>query len=449
MDKIIEAFKDFDFGVAFSSLSGEQIIMALLGFIISIFAGFFFGGAIFYALGVKSGKKAAKKKKKTEFTSADNAYQKIEQANLDSLLDSLVTAGADDIFSDDLELIEDDVIEETPTATKEETAEEDAEKAKSLGIVNELEDEEFKAMIETRRKNLPIFTRDEILMYVETLKNYGGRAVVERRNKTMNYDRAKVGGNTFMVMYERKSTPIMLVRLHLNTVNKLIEQMGDCVVPAPALGPDWYSVVFKAMANSAVLMLTTVKLAYKYTFSQEFFKNTEGKIVTDPKTVELNERELNYSLSVYDYTCHERAMAVSDTLDDEYHINYFSKSEICEYATDELNTILPTVINWRTANKPATLKTGDKMYSIIYERAGVVKLIFRADEEYIELQKTLHDNICESTFPVSRDWMWYSVVIDPKDFSEKQIKELLRYSYEYVIKIHKLNEEVASESEGK
>ena len=63
MDKIIEAFKDFDFGVAFSSLSGEQIIMALLGFIISIFAGFFFGGAIFYALGVKSGKKAAKKKK--------------------------------------------------------------------------------------------------------------------------------------------------------------------------------------------------------------------------------------------------------------------------------------------------------------------------------------------------------------------------------------------------
>ena len=256
----------------------------------------------------------------------------------------------------------------------------------------------------------------------------------------MNYDRAKVGGNTFMIMYERKSTPIMLVRLHLNTVNKLIEQMGDCAVPAPALGPDWYSVVFKAMPNSAVLMLTTVKLAYKYTFSQEFFKNTEGKIVTDPKTVELNERELNYALSVYDYTCHEMAMKVSDSLEEEYHINYFSKSEICEYATDELNTILPTSINWRTANRPATLKTGDKMFAIIYERAGVVKLIFRADEEYVELQKTLHENICESTFPVSRDWMWYSVVVDPKTFSEKQIKDLLRYSYEYVIKIHKLDE---------
>ncbi len=447
MDKFIDIIKNFNFAVAFNQLSNEQMIMAALLFLLALLAGFFFGGAAFYISGVRKGKKLVKNKK--NFTAADLAYQKREQESLDKMFDEEEILAKDVIVGDpELEFPEDtltleveatsgDVVPDNAGLIMEEVSQVETEGGeKSEGIIAELEDEEFCRLAEERRANVPVLTRDELLLYAESLRTFG-RVSTVRRSKSVSYDKVQISGNTFMVVYERKSTAILLLRLHTGTAAKLKAKIGDCICAEPSVGEDWYSCVFEPKKEIAALMMTTVKMAYKYVFSKEFYKDVNGKIICNEELTTQKEQSLTLSLVQYDYTTHAKAVALSNIIDEQYHIDYFSKSEICEFAEEQLNDIVPTNINLRAGNKPATLKAENHMYCIVYERAGIVKVIFRADDEYVDMQRNLHHNICESAFPASRDWTWYSAVID-QTYSQDMVKDLIRYSYEYVTSVHEL-----------
>ncbi len=447
---ILDIFKNFDINKVFNALSVEQLIFIGTTVFLALIAGLFLGGISFYLSGVRKGKKLVKFKKLYKPTAADEAYYSTEEDTLDKIFDSdelhsaLITTRPDAaIFGEeDVQPIigEDDLVifleghsdKPAPQAAEDKLV----VRPQAASLV--LDDENFMRLREERKAKIPVLTREEVLSYVSSLTDFGN-VIISRRKDFKPYDRCYVGDCTFLVVFERREALKLLIRLHPKSYVALRGKAPGHVSKCEEMGPDWYSWVVSDIENNNVVVATAINMAYKYVSSIDFNKSEDGEFTL--KNVELTStKEDMISALIREYKAEkdEVFVAISDMLNEKYRLDYFSKNEICKFART-IKGLVPASAQDRPGYRPATLKAGDRIYAIVFEKSGIVKIIFRADEEYVEHLQIIHPYIAESAYPASRDWKWFSAIIDDT-FTEDSVKSMLIESFNHVAKTHLLEE---------
>lgn len=447
---ILDIFKNFDIAKVFNTLSVEQIIVIGATVLISLIAGLFLGGLSFYFSGVRKGKKLVKFKKAYKPTAADEAFYSTEEDNLDKIFDSdelhsaLITTRPDAaifeengiqpiIESEELVVLLDGLNSEKEHK-EQDTEERIVPRPQAASLV--LDDVNFMKLREERKANIPVLTREEVLSYVSSLTGYGN-VIISRRKDFKPYDRCYVGDCTFLVVFERRQALKLLIRLHPKSYVALRSKAPGHVSRYEEMGPDWYSWVVSDIDNNNIVVATSINMAYKYVSSIEFNKSENDEFtLKNPELACTKEDKISALIREYKKEKDEVFVSISDMLNEKYRLDYFSKSEICKFART-IKGLVPASAQDRPGYRPATLKAGDRIYAIVFEKSGIVKIIFRADEEYIEHLQIIHPYVEESPYPASRDWKWYSAIIDDT-FTEDSVKSMLIESFNHVAKTHLL-----------
>ncbi|NCA66563.1 MAG: hypothetical protein EOM87_00715 [Clostridia bacterium] len=447
LSDITDIFTNFDINKIFTTLSIEQIIAFGAVVVFSVLAGLFLGGICFYLSGVRKGKKLVRFKKTIIPTAADEAYYTTEEDSLDKIFDSdelnsaLITTKPDNaifgsenvqpIFDEvDLVVLFDDTVEQ-----KDNLVDESKVRPQAASLV--LDDDNFMRIRAERKAKVPVLTREEVLSYVTSLSGYGN-VIISRRKDFKPYDRCYLGDCTFLIVLERKEAIKLIIRLHPKSVAALQAKAPGHVEKFEALGNDWYSWVVSDIENNNIVVATSINMAYKYVSNVEYEKNANGEFVLhNAELASTKEDLISAVIREYKVEKDEVFVSISDMLNEKYHLDYFSKSEICKFART-IKGLVPASAQDRPGYRPATLKAGERIYSIVFEKSGIVKIIFRADEEYVEHLKIIHPYVTESPYPASRDWTWYSAIIDDT-FTEDSVKSMLIESFNHVAKIHLLD----------
>lgn len=442
---------DFDINNIFELLSIEQMIAFAAVIFFSLIAGLFLGGICFYLSGVRKGKKLVKFKKVIQPTEADEEYYSSEEDTLDRMFDSdelhsaLITTKPDKSLLNIEEGIE-PILEEDnliilfeEEKTEEQQLQEEEEKAKirpeAANIV--LDDEDFMRLRAERKAKVPVLTREEVLSYVASLTGFGD-VVISRRKDYKYYDRCHIGVSTFLILLEKREAIKLLIRMHPKSYAALRDKAPGHTEKFNELGNDWYSWVVSDIENNNVIVATVIEMAYKYVSSIEYTKGEQDQFVLkNPELARTKEDKISSFMYDYKVETDEVFMSVADMLNEKYNLDYFSKNEICEFART-IKGIVPASAQDRLGYRPATLKAGERIYAIVFEKSGIVKIVFRADEEYVEHLKVIHPLITISPFPASRDWTWYSAIIDDT-YTEDSVKSMLIESFNHVAKIHLLD----------
>ncbi len=446
---ISDIFTDFDISRIFTTLSIEQLIVFAATVLFSLIAGLFLGGICFYFSGIRKGKRLVKFKKYKKPTAADEAFYSAEEDSLDKIFDSdelhsaLITTKPDSAIFDTVSvqpIIDEDnlviLFDNTEAPVIEAVKEEEAfPRPQAASLV--LDDENFMRIRAERKAKIPVLTREEVLSYVSSLSGYGN-VIISRRKDFKPYDRCYLGDCTFLIVLERREAIKLIIRLHPKSYAALRAKAPGHVEKFPEMGSDWYSWVVSDIENNNVVVSTAINMAYKYVNSVEFEKNDKGEFVLhNPELSATNEDRISGIIREYKVEKDEVFVSVSDMLNQKYNLDYFSKSEICKFART-IKGLVPASAQDRPGYRPATLKAGERIYAIVFEKSGIVKIIFRADEEYVEHLKIIHPYVTESPYPASRDWTWYSAVIDDT-FTEDSVKSMLVESFNHVAKIHLLD----------
>ncbi len=430
---------DFDINSMFELLSVEQMILFSGVIIISLLAGLFLGGILFYVSGVRKGKSLVKFRKTViQPTREDEIYYDTEEENLDKMFDSdelhsaLITTKPNLALLDEeyIEPIFEDVIPILDTPVEEQA------RPDAANIV--LNDADFMRLREERKAKVPVLTREEVLSYVSSLSGMGD-ITISRRKDYKYYDRCYIGSSTFLVLLERREAIKLLIRMHPKSYAALRQKAPQHTSKFNDLGNDWYSWIVSDIDNNNVVVATAIEMAYKYVSQAEYARGEDHKFeLKNPELANTKEDKISAFMYSYKVEDDELFMSVADTLNEKYNLDYFSKNEICEFART-IKGVVPASAQDRLGYRPATLKAGERIYAIVFEKSGIVKIIFRADEEYVEHLKVIHPLIAVSAFPESRDWTWYSAIIDDT-FTEDSVKSMLIESFNHVAKIHILDE---------
>lgn len=448
LSSILDIFNNFNIENVFNTLSIEQIIALGATVLIALIAGLFLGGLCFYFTGIKRGKKLVKFKRTIKPTAADEAYYTSEEDNLDKIFDSdelnsaLLTTKPDSaifeeggikpVFDEENLVI---LFDNEPT-TEQANAEIELEpRPQAASIV--LDDENFMKLREERKAKIPVLTREEVLCYASSLAGFGD-VIISRRKDFKPYDRCYVKDSTFLVVFERKEAIKLIIRLHPKSYAALQSKAPGHVYKYEAMGPDWYTWVVSDIENNNVVVATAINMAYKYVSNMEYNRTDSGDcVLKNPELTSTKEDLISSLIRAYKVEKDEVFVSISDMLNEKYQLDYFSKSEICKFART-IKGLVPASAQDRPGYRPATLKAGDRIYAIVFEKSGIVKIIFRADEEYVEHLQIIHPYIEESPYPASRDWTWYSAIIDDT-FTEDSVKSMLIECFNHVAKIHLLD----------
>lgn len=409
----------------FGGLTLIQIVVFFVCVILAILVGLFLGACIFYPVGVKSCLKQIQKKKAEKMASQESkqleAYvtsqesHKVQSSSLDYTESDYLL---DDIIDD--EIIDDDII--------------DDDFLLAGGASGELTsvitaDKDYIALVEKRKADVPVVSRNYLVNKIYAMNVVSDKINIEVFSPTEEepYVRVTAGGCTYLYVFVMKKVMKLFMRLHGVTYKSLKEKAGDMVEPAPDFGDDWYSLILGDFPNSIAIATNIVELSYRYTAQKEFEKTDKGIVYKGTPYTD----KVKAVADKYNPYLDSHFIAVVKDLQRRYNIAYFGKSEACAFTRKLVGKEKPSAIEF-VGNRPAILKAGETMFAIMFENYGVSKLIFRADEKYVEGLKAKHDYVKESDFPKSENWKWYSILIN-KSYTDKEVKQIIQDSYNYVV----------------
>lgn len=406
----------------FGALSIIQIVIFFVSVLLAILVGLFIGACIFYQVGAKSVLKQIQKKRAEKMATRENEQVEniVAEKEVHKVMPTTLEYSDEDYSLDD-DILDDEILDDE--ILDDDTQDEDI-KSVIYG------DKDYMALVSKRQKEVPVITRNYLINKVYSMNVVSDKISIEvfAQTQTSPFVRVTAGGCTYLYVFTLRKVMKLFVRLHEATYNSLKERAGDMIAPAPDFGSDWYSLTVGDFKNARAIVTNLVELAYRYTAQTEF-ESVDGEIRYKGESYEEHVQKVAME---YNPVQDEKFVAVIDELQKKYNLKYFGKSEACSFtSTKLLGSEKATAINL-VGNRPAILKAGEIMFGIMFETYGVGKLIFRADEKYIDALKTKHEYVKESTFPVSENWKWFSILLD-ESYSVKEIRQIIQDSYNHVI----------------
>lgn len=448
---------NFDFSNIFNGLTFEQMIMAIVAAVVAVAFGVMAGACIFYPIGYNQyGKDRAKKKTAQQ----QEEFYTAEQQQMDEWQDNTPVAAVADTFDQSLDNADDDLFDivddEEPSELQaqaaaavavEETTAEGLDAMPDTGANDmpsavraaTLEDADFARLVATNRSQKPIVNRQLVLQYcAHKLVPIAPSLPVQiiRREPTHYYDRLQVAGYTFGLVFGRRKVLKLYLRLRDNTYAALSAKAAGYVEPAPEYGTDWYSWIVTDIDHCEQVLAKVLDVSYKYTAHAEFARNSAGELC--PKN-DSYEDKICAQADSYDRERDMALVGISDSLNERYKLEYFSKSDACQYiATLRTQGDMPPTATDYYGSHPAILKAGDRIFGIVFENTSVVKVIFRADQEMVDQLSAKHPYVGLSNYPQSRDWQWYYTILDDS-YTVTDCRALLSAAYDHVVKYHQDN----------
>ena len=459
------SFKDFTINNVFSNLNIIQVILFFVAMLFVLLFGLMLGACIFYPMAIKRIRKLGL------YTAPDKKqanYYKKEDQNIEAQMEAMdakpsastvmMNFDEEEFDLDEIVLEEEEVVlteSATPTGNRPLSDELDvglisvAENSGEAGndAASVMDDPDFNALVEKRKQEIPVLTRRNILKHVNSFapisENIGVN--VSSRSPEEPFDTACLGEYAFLLVYSIKNVLKLIIRMHENVYKKAYAIVGDSLQKYELFGDDWYSWNLTDEGNLN-LPLRVVALAYKYVATQEYQKGEEGAIlpIRDSYTAQLKEKAKSYNpLLDASYVANIKS------LNEKYNLEFFSSTDACTVTKKiESENSTPSATEF-VGYRPAVLKTDDHIFGIVFENFGVIKLIFRQSPEYFADLQSKHKYVKESSFPKSRDWKWYSLLID-ETYTKEEISQIIRDSYFYVEAYHSeyLMSEAAQPEEG-
>lgn len=401
----------------FGGLSIVQIVIFFVSVLLAILVGLFIGACVFYQVGAKSILKQIQKKRAEKMATREN--EQVENIVAEKEVHKVMPTTLE--YSDEDYSLDDDILDD-------EILDDDSQDEDIKSVI--YGDKDYMALVSKRQKEVPVITRNYLINKVYSMNVVSDKINIEvfAQTQTSPFVRVTAGGCTYLYVFTLRKVMKLFVRLHEATYNSLKDRAGDMIAPAPDFGSDWYSLTVGDFKNARAIATNLVELAYRYTAQTEF-ESVDGEIKYKGESYEEHVQKVAMD---YNPVQDEKFVAVIDELQKKYNLKYFGKSEACSFtSTKLLGNEKATAINL-VGNRPAILKAGEIMFGIMFETYGVGKLIFRADEKYIDALKTKHEYVKESTFPVSENWKWFSILLD-ESYSVKEIRQIIQDSYNYVI----------------
>lgn len=401
----------------FGGLSIVQIVIFFVSVLLAILVGLFIGACVFYQVGAKSILKQIQKKRAEKMATREN--EQVENIVAEKEVHKVMPTTLE--YSDEDYSLDDDILDD-------EILDDDSQDEDIKSVI--YGDKDYMALVSKRQKEVPVITRNYLINKVYSMNVVSDKINIEvfAQTQTSPFVRVTAGGCTYLYVFTLRKVMKLFVRLHEATYNSLKDRAGDMIAPAPDFGSDWYSLTVGDFKNARAIATNLVELAYRYTAQTEF-ESVDGEIKYKGESYEEHVQKVAMD---YNPVQDEKFVAVIDELQKKYNLKYFGKSEACSFtSTKLLGSEKATAINL-VGNRPAILKAGEIMFGIMFETYGVGKLIFRADEKYIDALKTKHEYVKESTFPVSENWKWFSILLD-ESYSVKEIRQIIQDSYNYVI----------------
>ena len=298
-----------------------------------------------------------------------------------------------------------------------------------IQVVGEpLRDDVFVHLEERRKQMVPIINRTVLVNYGKHMTPLANSLpiVVTLQDKAHPYDRLAVKDYTFAVVFEHNKVLRLVLRLHANTIGALRQAAGSTVAAESAFGEDWYSWVVTDIEHCEKVVAKVLDMSYKYVAHATYKRGKDGGFV--PKVASYEEA---VAAAADAYVAENDAvyMALAGQMNAKYQLHYFGKKEAQDYAKTIAGK-LPVSIE--DAGNLAVFKAGGYMFAAVYESYGVVKMLFRADKEYVDVLHAEHPYVGCSEIPKSEYRQWYYAILD-KTFDDEQCTQILLTAYQNVV----------------
>lgn len=452
--------ESFNLNNLFIGISIEQIIVLLVLVLVSIVFGLFAGASIFYPLGYHRCRKDGLQGSKAAPAVAEPVVEPVAAppAKVEDTFDTDTSYTNEDLFNF---VDEEDVQNEVPVSRPEEeskqekSSEVEAESEAASAIVDEstvipalmdvapgtgeqievhgepIRDAVF-VRLEAARRALPkLLERKSVLNYCTGSMKWLASSipvVVVPRDDVHAYDRIMVNHYPFALLFEHDKVLQLVARMHPTPINALRREAGArYVTPFPSLGEDWYSWVITDLDHCEKTVAIVLDMSYRYTAHECYGRAQDGTLV--PK-MDSYEDELLVKADAYDPTTDALYMETAAALDAKYHLRYFGREEAARYVQG-LSYDSPVVVESAGTNL-LVFKVNNYMFCVVYESYGVVKILFRADKEYVEVLRSEHPLVGCSEVPSSDFHQWYYAILD-ESFTDEQCTQLLATAYNHVV----------------
>lgn len=482
---IIQEFQDFNFQRVLYAINFEQIVVAIVAAVFCVLFGVFAGACIIYPTAFRRGAKAEKmlneERKRAAAEEAKEAARRLQEEQRAKNVEDTFDEDDDYDFSFDEDEEEEAIPEQeaqpavqpvtqqqeeqepapvaaahpqqeeqeptaapvqaqpqqaapapaaipmlidvTPTAEGEELSESNAN---TMAV---LQDENFLRLVAEKQRQAGILNRQVVLAYAHRMRPLASSLpirIVPAGDK-VNYDRIQSGDYTFAVVTERRKVLKLYIRLHANTVQALQNRAGEFVTRAPDLGDDWYSWIVTDLSDCERLVAKVLDMSYKYVSHAAFARDASGELHA---VAPLYEETLAAALGAIDVENDAAFVAASDSLNEKYRLDYFSRKDACRFVSS-IQGDLTTTTQDEVASSGAILKADAHIFAIVFENRSVVKVIFRAPIDYVNELAAVHPYVGKSDFPHNA-LRWYYAILD-ESFSRQDCEELLRHAYDYMI----------------
>lgn len=292
-----------------------------------------------------------------------------------------------------------------------------------------LRDEVFVRMEAERKAQVTVMNHNVLLNYCVRMTPLATELPIRilPRDAQHAFDRIQVKDYTFAVVFEYSKVLRLVLRLHANTVGALRRAAGKAVEAAPQYGEDWYAWVITDLEHCEKLVAKVLDMSYKYVAHATYMRGKDNDFV--PK-VESYEQQICDIADAYDPEEDRMYMALSKAMNAKYQLHYFSRSVAAQVATGIEGPLTVTVEE--PNNCMAVLKAGGYMFAVVYESYGVVKILFCADKEYVDVLREEHPYVGYSKEPSSRYHQWYYAILD-NTFNDEQSAQLLSTAYQHMV----------------
>jgi predicted DNA-binding protein (MmcQ/YjbR family) len=291
-----------------------------------------------------------------------------------------------------------------------------------------LRDDAFVRMEANRKQQVPIITRSVLLNYCSRMCPLASDLPIRvvPQDDQYDFDRIMVKDYTFALVFEYKKILRLVLRLHANTISALRRAAGNTVSAELTYGNDWYSWVITDIANCEKVVAKVLDMSYKYVAHATYMRGKDNEFVAK---VPSYERNMLATAEGYDPSDDVVYTALAGQMNAKYQLHYFGRKEAEEVVRSIKGKMRVSV---EEANSSTSIfKAGGTMFAVVYESYGVVKLLFRADQEYVDQLHSEHLYVGCSIVPRSQYRQWYYAILD-KSFEDAQCADILRTAYHHV-----------------
>jgi len=464
---------NLNFNNLFIGISREQIIVLAALVALSVLFGLMAGASVFYPLGYRHCRKDGKAGNAAPILMQDAIVPVAaqEQEVPDTFDDTSYEYTDNDLFNfvDEEETTEAPAEAQAPAAVKEEVAEavpaaqeakpQAAESAEAQSaatatpsIVEEtavipalmdiapgtgeqivvtgepLRDDAFVRMEERRKQLVPIINRSVLLSYCARMTPLATALPIKVVTQSAEhpYDRIMVKDYTFALVFEQSKVLRLVVRLHANTIGALRHAAGNTVVAEEAYGSDWYGWVITDIEHCEKVVAKVLDMSYKYVAHASYMRGKEQDFV---EKGESYEDAVTALADAYKPASDAVFTALAERMNAKYQLHYFGKREASAFARSIKGDLDVTVEDANSST--AIFKADGVMFAVVYDSYGVVKLLFRADKDYVDALHAEHLYVGCSEVPKSQYRQWYYAILD-KSFDTAACQQIITTAYQHV-----------------